>query len=115
VAGPETANNAGTGGAFIPLLTLGLPSNAVMAILLGAMLIYGMQPGPCSSRAPRPLLGCGHQHVHRECDASGLEPSLIGLWVKILKIPIAFYSPHSPLCLVGAYSLTITPLKWRSW
>jgi putative tricarboxylic transport membrane protein len=46
VAGPETANNAGTGGAFIPLLTLGLPSNAVMAILLGAMLIYGMQPGP---------------------------------------------------------------------
>ena len=46
VAGPEAANNAATGGAFIPLLTLGIPANAVMAILLGAMMIHGMQPGP---------------------------------------------------------------------
>ena len=46
VAGPEAANNAATGGAFIPLLTLGIPANSVMAILLGALMIHGMQPGP---------------------------------------------------------------------
>ncbi len=46
VAGPEAANNAATAGAFIPLLTLGIPANSVMAILLGAMMVHGMQPGP---------------------------------------------------------------------
>src|SRR5439155_1260792 len=46
VLGPESANNAAAGGAFIPLLTLGIPANAVMAILLGALMIHGLQPGP---------------------------------------------------------------------
>ena len=46
VAGPETANNAGAGGAFIPLFTLGLPTNVIMALLLGAMMLHGLQPGP---------------------------------------------------------------------
>lgn len=46
VAGPEAANNSGTAGAFVPLLTLGLPSNAVTALLLGAVLVHGVQPGP---------------------------------------------------------------------
>jgi putative tricarboxylic transport membrane protein len=46
VAGPEAANNSASAGAFIPLLTLGKPSNAVTAILLGAMIVFGMQPGP---------------------------------------------------------------------
>ena len=47
VAGPESANNAATGGSFIPLFTLGIPSNAVTALLLGAFMIHGVQPGPC--------------------------------------------------------------------
>jgi putative tricarboxylic transport membrane protein len=46
VAGPETANNAASGGAFVPLLTLGVPGNALMAVLLGAFMIHGLQPGP---------------------------------------------------------------------
>ena len=50
VAGPETANNAGTGGAFIPLLALGIPTNPVMALMLGALIIHGIQPGPLLMR-----------------------------------------------------------------
>src|SRR6185312_3270674 len=46
VAGPEAANNAAAGGAFIPLMTLGIPPNVVMALLLGAFIIHGLQPGP---------------------------------------------------------------------
>ncbi len=76
VAGPESANNAATGGAFIPLFTLGIPSNAVMAMLLGALIIYGMQPGPMLIKStPRFVLGGGDQHVYRQYYASGLESS----------------------------------------
>ena len=76
VAAPESANNAATGGAFIPLLTLGIPANAVMAILLGALVIYGMQPGPMLIKEhPEPLLGGRGQHVRRECHAPGPESS----------------------------------------
>ena len=46
VAGPEAANNAAAGGAFIPLMTLGIPPNVVMALLLGAFIVHGLQPGP---------------------------------------------------------------------
>ena len=53
VAGPEAANNAAAGGAFIPLLTLGIPANPVVAVLLGSLIIHGLQPGPMLlSKAP---------------------------------------------------------------
>jgi len=111
VAGPETANNAGTGGAFIPLLTLGLPSNAVMAILLGAMLIYGMQPGPMLIKEhPDLFWGVVTSMYIGNAMLLVLNLPLIGLWVKILKIPYRFLFPLILLfCLVGAYSLNNNP------
>jgi len=107
VAGPETANNAGTGGAFIPLLTLGLPSNAVMAILLGALLIYGMQPGPLLIKEhPDLFWGAVTSMYVGNAMLLLLNLPLIGLWVKILRIPYRFLFPLILLfCLVGAYSL----------
>ena len=111
VAGPETANNAGTGGAFIPLLTLGIPSNAVMAILLGAMLIYGMQPGPMLIKEhPDLFWGAVTSMYIGNGMLLVLNLPLIGLWVKILKIPYRFLFPLILLfCLVGAYSLNNNP------
>ncbi|MGY4342175.1 putative tricarboxylic transport membrane protein [Bradyrhizobium sp. LM2.9] len=67
VAGPESANNAAAGGAFIPLMTLGIPPNVVMALLLGAFVIHGLQPGPLLiTQNPRPVLGHRRQHVYRQ-------------------------------------------------
>jgi putative tricarboxylic transport membrane protein len=107
VAGPESANNAATGGAFIPLLSLGVPANAVMALLLGALLIHGIQPGP--------MLVKNHPQVFWGTVASMylgnvmlliLNLPLIGLWVKILKVPYPILFPLILLfCLIGAYSL----------
>ncbi len=107
VAGPETANNAGAGGAFIPLLTLGLPSNAVMAILLGTMLIHGMQPGPMLIKQhPDVFWGAVTSMYIGNAMLLVLNLPLIGLWVKILKIPYRFLFPLILFfCLVGAYSL----------
>ncbi len=107
VAGPETANNAGAGGAFIPLLTLGLPSNAVMAILLGTMLIHGMQPGPMLiTQHPELFWGAVTSMYIGNAMLLVLNLPLIGLWVKILTIPYRFLFPLILFfCLVGAYSL----------
>ncbi|MCX6090142.1 MAG: tripartite tricarboxylate transporter permease [Candidatus Atribacteria bacterium] len=107
VAGPEAANNAASGGSFIPLMSLGIPSNAVMAILLGALLIHGVQPGP--------LLIKEHADIFWGLVASmylgnvmllALNLPLIGLWVKILKIPYFILFPLILLfCLIGSYSI----------
>jgi len=107
VAGPETANNSATGGAFIPLLTLGIPPNAVMAILLGAMLIYGMQPGPMLIKEhPQLFWGAVTSMYIGNALLLILNLPLIGIWVKILKIPYYLLFPLIILfCLVGAYSL----------
>ena len=100
-----------TGGAFIPLLTLGIPSNAVMAILLGAMLIYGMQPGPMLiKKHPDLFWGAVTSMYIGNGMLLVLNLPLIGLWVKILKIPYRFLFPLILLfCLVGAYSLNNNP------
>jgi putative tricarboxylic transport membrane protein len=107
VAGPETANNAGTGGAFIPLLTLGIPSNAVMAILLGAMLIHGMQPGPLLIKNhPDLFWGTVTSMYIGNAMLLVLNLPLIGLWVKILEVPYRFLFPLILLfCIVGTFSL----------
>ena len=74
VAGPEAANNAAAGGAFIPLLTLGIPPNVVMALLLGAFIIHGLQPGPVDDGARIPdFLGHRRQHVYRQHHAAGAQ------------------------------------------
>jgi putative tricarboxylic transport membrane protein len=107
VAGPEAANNAATGGAFIPLLTLGIPTTATTAILLGALIIFGMVPGPMLIKEHPNLfwgviasmyLGNGLLLV--------LNLPLIGIWVKILRVPYPILFPLILLfCLIGAYSL----------
>jgi putative tricarboxylic transport membrane protein len=107
VAGPESANNAGSTGAFIPLLTLGLPSNVATAVLLGAFMIYGLQPGP--------LLIKNHPDVFWGVISSMyvgnvmlliLNLPLIGIWVQFLKIPYAILFPFILLfSLIGVYSL----------
>ena len=107
VAGPESANNAATGGAFIPLLTLGIPANPVMAILLGAMMIHGMQPGPMLVKEqPGLFWGAITSMYLGNAMLLILNLPLIGLWVKILKVPYPILFPLILLfCLIGAYSL----------
>ena len=107
VAGPESANNAATGGAFIPLLTLGIPANAVMAMLLGALIIYGMQPGPMLIKQhPDLFWGTVTSMYIGNIMLLVLNLPLIGIWVKILKIPYPVLFPLILLfCLIGVYSL----------
>jgi putative tricarboxylic transport membrane protein len=113
VAGPESANNSATAGAFIPLLTLGLPSNAVMAILLGALMIYNMPPGPRLITAhPNLFWGVITSMYIGNVMLLILNLPLIGLWVKILKIPYPILFPLILLfCLIGAYSLNTNPVE----
>jgi putative tricarboxylic transport membrane protein len=107
VAGPEAANNAAAGGAFIPLLTLGIPANAVMAMLLGALTIYGMQPGPMLIKEhPDLFWGVVTSMYIGNLMLLVLNLPLIGIWVKILKIPYEYLFPLILLfCLIGAFSL----------
>jgi putative tricarboxylic transport membrane protein len=107
VAAPESANNAATGGAFIPLLTLGIPANAVMAMLLGALIIYGMQPGPMLIKQhPDLFWGAVTSMYIGNLMLLVLNLPLIGIWVKILKIPYPVLFPLILLfCLIGVYSL----------
>jgi putative tricarboxylic transport membrane protein len=113
VAGPESANNAATAGAFIPLLTLGLPSNAVMAILLGALMIYNMPPGPrLITSHPDLFWGVISSMYIGNVMLLVLNLPLIGVWVKILKVPYPVLFPLILLfCLIGAYSLNNNPAE----
>jgi putative tricarboxylic transport membrane protein len=107
VAGPESANNSAASGNFIPLLTLGIPCNAVMAILLGALMIHGLQPGPLLMvKAPDLFWGTIVSMYIGNVMLLVLNLPLIGLWVKVLKVPYYLLYPLILLfCLIGAYSL----------
>jgi putative tricarboxylic transport membrane protein len=107
VAAPEAANNAATGGAFIPLLSLGIPANAVMALLLGAFIIHGVQPGPMLVKEhPQLFWGAVASMYVGNVMLLILNLPLIGLWVKILKVPYPILFPLILLfCLIGCYSL----------
>jgi putative tricarboxylic transport membrane protein len=107
VAGPEAANNSAASGNFIPLLTLGIPCNAVMAILLGALMIHGLQPGPLlMTKAPDLFWGTIVSMYIGNAMLLVLNLPLIGLWVKVLKVPYYLLYPLILLfCLIGAYSL----------
>ena len=107
VAGPETANNAATGGAFVPLMTLGIPPNISMALLFGAILMHGIQPGPLLMKEhPDLFWGVIISMYIGNIMLLVLNLPLIPLWVKILKIPPGVLFPWILLfCLVGAYSL----------
>jgi putative tricarboxylic transport membrane protein len=107
VAGPETSNNAATTGAFIPLLTLGIPVNAVMGLLLGALIIHGVQPGPLLLNShPDLFWGVIVSMYIGDVMLLFLNLPLIGVWVQILKIPYPILFPLILLfCLVGSYTL----------
>jgi putative tricarboxylic transport membrane protein len=107
VAGPESANNAATGGGFVPLLTLGIPSNPPMAMLLGALLIHGMQPGPLlMQKQPDLFWGVVTSMYVGNGLLLLLNLPLIGMWVQVLKIPYRILFPLILLfCLIGAYSV----------
>jgi putative tricarboxylic transport membrane protein len=107
VAGPEASNNSAVGGAFIPLLTLGIPSNVVMAIMLGALMIYGVAPGPqLIVKHPDIFWGTVSSMYIGNVMLLVLNLPLIGLWVKILKIPYPILFPLILVfCIIGSYSL----------
>jgi len=107
VAGPEAANNAAAGGAFIPLLTLGIPANPVMAILLGALMIHGLTPGPLLIKnAPDLFWGTIVSMYIGNGMLLILNLPLIGLWVRVLQVPYYLLYPLILLfCLIGAYSI----------
>jgi putative tricarboxylic transport membrane protein len=107
VAGPETANNAATGGAFIPLMTLGIPNNGVMALMLGALVIHGLQPGPLLMKEqPALFWGTITSMYVGNAMLLVLNLPLIGLWVQVLRIPYPILFPLILLfCLIGVYSV----------
>jgi putative tricarboxylic transport membrane protein len=107
VAGPEAANNAGAGSSFIPLLTLGIPSNGVMAIFLGALMIHGLQPGPLlMTKAPDLFWGTIVSMYIGNGMLLVLNLPLIPMWVKVLKVPYYLLYPLILLfCLIGSYSI----------
>jgi putative tricarboxylic transport membrane protein len=107
VAGPESANNASAQGAFIPLFTLGIPPNVTMAILFGALMIHGLQPGPLLIKEhPEFFWGVVVSMYLGNIMLVILNLPLIPLWVRVLKIPYPILFPLIVLfCLVGAYSL----------
>ena len=107
VAGPEAANNSATGGAFIPLLTFGIPANVVMALVLGALLIHGIQPGPLLIKQhPDLFWGVVASMYIGNAMLLVLNLPMIPFWVKILKVPYPILFPLIILfCLVGVYSL----------
>jgi putative tricarboxylic transport membrane protein len=107
VAGPESANNSATSGAFIPLFSLGIPANVVMALLLGALMVHGLRPGPLMlTEHPEIFWGTVASLYVGNVMLLALNLPLIGIWVKILKIPYRTLFPLILLfCLIGAYSV----------
>lgn len=106
VAGPESANNAAVAGSMIPLLSLGIPSNPVTAILLGALIIQGIQPGPLFiSQRPDLFWGVVASMYVGNVFLLLLNLPLIGLWVQLLRIPYRVLFPIVVLlAVVGTYS-----------
>lgn len=106
VAGPEAANNAAAGGAFIPLMTLGIPPNVIMALLLGAFVIHGLQPGPLMmSQNPKVFWGIVASMYVGNIMLLVLNMPLIGMWVQVLKAPYRILFPLILMfCIVGVFA-----------
>jgi putative tricarboxylic transport membrane protein len=111
VAGPEAANNAGAQTSFIPMLTLGIPPNAVMAIMVGAMTIHGIVPGPqIMTKQPELFWGMIASMWVGNLMLLIINLPLIGLWVKLLKVPYRLLFPAILLfCCIGIYSVNNQP------
>jgi TctA family transporter len=107
LAGPESANNAGAQTSFIPLLTLGIPGNAVMALMVGAMTIHNIQPGPqVMSSHPDLFWGLIASMWIGNLMLVVLNLPLVGLWIKLLRVPYRILYPAILVfCTIGVYSL----------
>jgi TctA family transporter len=110
VAAPEAANNAGAQTSFIPMLTLGIPSNPVMALMIGAMIIQGIQPGPSvMTEQPTLFWGIVASMWIGNVFLLVLNLPLIGLWVKMISIPYhLLYPAIIVFCAIGVFSLANT-------
>jgi TctA family transporter len=106
VAAPESANNAGAQTSFIPLLTLGIPPNAVMALMVGAMTIHNIQPGPqVMTSNPELFWGLIASMWIGNLMLIILNLPLIGIWIKLLSVPYRWLFPSIVLfCAIGVYS-----------
>jgi len=107
VAGPESANNSGAQTSFIPMLTLGIPPNAVMALMIGAMTIHNIQPGPqVMTNNPSLFWGLIASMWVGNLMLVILNLPLIGLWVQLLKVPYRLLYPAILVfCCIGVYSI----------
>jgi TctA family transporter len=107
VAAPEAANNAGAQTSFIPMLTLGIPSNPVMALMIGAMIIQGIQPGPAvMSEQPALFWGLIVSMWFGNLFLVVLNLPMIGLWVKMILVPYhRLYPAILMFCAIGVFSL----------
>jgi putative tricarboxylic transport membrane protein len=107
VAAPEAANNAGAQTSFIPMLTLGIPSNPVMALMIGAMIIQGIQPGPAvMTEQPALFWGLIVSMWIGNLFLVVLNLPMIGLWVKMIMVPYhRLYPAILMFCAIGVFSL----------
>jgi TctA family transporter len=110
VAGPEAANNAGAQSSFIPLLTLGIPENAVMAMMVGAMTIHNIQPGPqVMTSNPGLFWGLIASMWVGNLMLVVLNLPLIGIWIRLLMVPYRLLYPAILLfCAIGVYTVNNT-------
>jgi putative tricarboxylic transport membrane protein len=108
VAAPESANNAGAQTSFIPMLTLGIPSNAVMALMIGALMIQGIAPGPqVMNEKPELFWGLIASMWVGNLMLVILNLPLIGMWVKLLTVPYRYLFPSILVFMaIGVYSLS---------
>ncbi len=107
VAGPESANNAGAQASFIPMLTLGIPGNAVMALMIGALMIHGIEPGPqVITQRPSLFWGMIASMWIGNVMLVIINLPLIGIWVQLLKVPYRFlYLSILLFCGIGVYTV----------
>ena len=112
VAAPESANNAGAQTSFIPMLTLGIPSNPTMAMMIGALMIHGISPGPrVMTERPELFWGLIASMWIGNLMLVVLNLPLVGMWVKLLGIPYRLMFPTIvAFCCIGAYAVNTTPV-----
>jgi len=111
VAAPESANNAAAQTSFIPLLTLGIPPNAVMALMVGAMTIHGIVPGPqVMTKQPELFWGMIASMWIGNLMLIVINLPLVGMWVRLLRVPYRHLFPMIVIfCCIGVYSLNNAP------
>jgi putative tricarboxylic transport membrane protein len=107
VAAPESANNAAAQTSFIPLLTLGIPPNAVMALMVGAMMIHGIVPGPqVMTKQPELFWGMIASMWVGNLMLVVINLPMVGVWVRLLRVPYRMLFPAIIIfCAIGVYSI----------